>query len=260
VYVLGDAHGQIDAVTGILSESGLIDAGGHWSGGDATLWLTGDFCDRGPDGAGVIRLVMRLQQEASRSGGAVGAVLGNHEFLILGAVRFPDHKANFGSTYHDVWSYNGGREGDRERLGADEVAWLSSLPAMARVGNLLIMHCDAMFYADLGESVEAVNRRVDAVLRSSDLDAWDALMEAYFERGAFARGERGTRNARTMLDRFGGSLIVHGHTPIPYLTGQDPHAVHGPEAYAGGLCLDVDGGIYMGGPGFLVELDENRAA
>jgi hypothetical protein len=260
VYVLGDAHGQIDPVRRILHDAGLVDEDGHWSGGDATLWLTGDFCDRGPDGAGVVRLVMQLQSEAQAVGGSVGAVLGNHEFMILGAVRFPDHQASFGSTYHEVWSYNGGREGDRAGLGDDEVAWLSSLPAMARVGNVLLIHCDATFYADLGETVESVNRRVDGVLQSSDLDAWDALMEVYFERGAFARGDRGVRNARMMLDRFGGSTIVHGHTPIPYLTGQDPHAVHGPEVYAAGLCIDVDGGLYMGGPGFIVEIDETRTA
>jgi hypothetical protein len=256
VFVLGDAHGQIEPVTRILRAAGLIDDESHWAGGDSVLWLTGDFCDRGPDGVGVVRLVMRLQEEAAAVGGRVGAVLGNHEFMILGAVRFPDHRASFGSTYHDLWSFNGGRERDRESLNAAEITWLSALPAMALEDEMLLVHCDATFYADLGESVEAVNAHIADVLRSSDLGRWDALMEVFFERGAFTRGELGKTTAERFLRQFGGAMIVHGHTPIPYITGQDARDVTGPEIYAGGLCMDVDGGIYMGGCGFIVELDE----
>ena len=67
-----------------LRAAGLVDAAGDWSGDDATLWVLGDYVDRGPDGVGVVDVVMRLQQQAPRSGGRVGALMGNHEVLALG--------------------------------------------------------------------------------------------------------------------------------------------------------------------------------
>ena len=42
---------------------------GAWSGGRASLWLLRDYVDRGPDGVGVIELIMRLQEQAADAGG-----------------------------------------------------------------------------------------------------------------------------------------------------------------------------------------------
>jgi hypothetical protein len=132
------------------------------------------------------------------------------------------------------------------------------VPALALVEDVLLMHCDSMFYRQYGASVEAVNQSIAAVLESADLPAWDSLMDVYFDRGAFSDHANGEERARTTLHTFGGKLIVHGHTPIPYLTGQEAITVTRPAVYAGGLCMDIDGGIYMGGPGFLVHLDQSR--
>lgn len=254
MYVIGDAHGQFDKVRALLQKAELVDGTAHWSGGASTLWFTGDFCDRGPDGVQIIDLVMRLQREAREAGGSVGALLGNHEIMLLGARRFPDHRASFGSTYHDVWSFNGGRETDRESLTEEQIAWLSALPAMAVDEGLLLMHCDSTFYQRFGSTVDGVNSMVRSILTSNELHGWDDLMETYFERGAFVDNRDGVASARFMLETFGANAIVHGHTPIPYLTRQDPATVIEPLVYADEMCIDVDGGMYMGGPGFVVEL------
>ena len=66
----------------------------------------------------------------------------------------------------------------------------------------------------------------------------------------------GTAQAEAFLARFGGEQIVHGHTPITKITGQPPEAVREPLFYADGLCIDVDPGMYLGGPGFVYPLDE----
>lgn len=256
MYVIGDAHGQLRVVASLLQGAGLIGSNHEWSGGGATLWFTGDFCDRGPDGAGVVRLVRRLQQEAEQEGGRIGALMGNHEIMLLAARRYPQHRAEFGSTYYDLWSFNGGRDSDLKHLSDEDLSWIAQLPAVAVEGNALLLHCDATFYAQLGDTVEHVNERVRHVLQSAELAAWDHLMERYFDRGEFVNGAKGRASAERMLRTFGGKRIVHGHTPIPYLTGQDARTVTAPVVYADGLCMDVDGGIYMGGPGFVVEIDE----
>lgn len=66
LYVVGDVHGYLDELVAALTEQGLIDAEGQWAAGHARLWFLGDFTDRGPDGIGVIDLVMRLSAEVGR--------------------------------------------------------------------------------------------------------------------------------------------------------------------------------------------------
>lgn len=65
LFVVGDVHGYLDELFAALGEQGLIDADGNWAAGNARLWFLGDFTDRGPDGIGVIDLVMRLSAEAA---------------------------------------------------------------------------------------------------------------------------------------------------------------------------------------------------
>jgi hypothetical protein len=115
-----------------------------------------------------------------------------------------------------------------------------------------------VFYRNFGATVEEVNGAVAAILTANDLTAWDDLMELFFDRGAFSKGALGRDAAQEMLRTFGGEIIVHGHTPIPYLSGQDARTAVEPVVYADGLCIDVDGGIYMGGPGFVIRLDESN--
>ena len=57
--------------------------------------------------------------------------------------------------------------------------------------------------------------------------------------------------ATQMLADFGGSQIIHGHTPISNVLRCFPEDVAEALEYAGGLCVNVDGGMYLDGPGFV---------
>lgn len=83
VVAVGDIHGDYESLVSILQTAGLVDSKPRWSGGRATLVVTGDFFDRGPDVRGVLDLLMRLEREASRRRGRVVVLLGNHETLNL---------------------------------------------------------------------------------------------------------------------------------------------------------------------------------
>ncbi|HCG00586.1 MAG TPA: serine/threonine protein phosphatase [Chloroflexi bacterium] len=256
MYVIGDAHGQLAKVRRLLSSSGLIDSDGNWSAGSATLLFTGDFCDRGPHGIEVVELVMRLQEQAEDVGGSVAALLGNHEVMLLGARKFPEFEASFGSSFYELWEFNGGHDSDLRQLSDGQAEWLAGLRALVVAEEILFMHCDATFYMDFGKTADDVNEAIRAMLHSEDPHAWEEVMSPYFDRGAFIQGHGGVAAAKKVLQTLGGSRIVHGHTPIPYLTSQNPGEVTGPLLYAEGLCLDVDGGMYMGGPGFVVDTTE----
>ncbi len=255
MFVMGDVHGQIDRTTAALRRAGLIDAAGCWAGGAATLWFMGDYFDRGPDGIAAVDLVRRLQAEAAAAGGRVGALLGNHDVLILAARRFGDQPSGGpGGTFLASWRQNGGEAGDLARLDEERVAWLRALPAMALDGDWLLAHADATFYQVYGRSIGAVNRSIRALLRGDNAADWDLLLDYFSQRRAFQDVERGPARAERFLALYGGRRFVHGHTPIGKLTGQRPESVNGPHVYAGGLVTDVDAGMYLGGRGFVAEL------
>lgn len=81
VVAIGDVHGDLAATRAALRLGGLIDDGGHWSGGDTVLVQTGDVLDRGDDEQAILDLLMNLQAEAKKAGGAVHLLQGNHELM-----------------------------------------------------------------------------------------------------------------------------------------------------------------------------------
>ena len=109
LFVMGDIHGYLDALVRHMQLAGLATPDAEWTGRDAQLWFMGDFTDRGPDGVGVIDYVMRMQADAERKGGKVGALLGNHDVGILTAKLFPKAPTDGakGAFYADWYEYGG---------------------------------------------------------------------------------------------------------------------------------------------------------
>ncbi|HSM38595.1 MAG TPA: PfkB family carbohydrate kinase [Candidatus Limnocylindrales bacterium] len=250
LYVTGDVHGMLGELRAALRLAGLIDASGSWAGGRDELWLTGDLADRGPDGIGVIELVMRLQREAPAAGGRVGCVLGNHEVQLLAAHDIPGASTSgFGGTFEANWEANGGRATDLARLNDEQVAWLRTLPVAARIGPALVVHSDSARYPELGRSVAAANAAVAVLLAKPRPAAWDGLLADLAERRAFARDPAA---AARLLAAWGGREVVHGHTPVTRLFDDAPGHPPGSEPggavrYAAGRAVAVDGGVYAGG-------------
>jgi hypothetical protein len=252
-YVVGDVHGCLDQTIVLLRRAGLISEALTWTGGDATLWFTGDFVDRGPLGLASIDLAMWLQREAAAGGGQVEALLGNHDLLLIGARRY-------GGRFLANWRRNGGVMADLKGLTAKHARWLSARPAMAMVGDTLLIHADATFYTLYGKSVEEVNAAIGAVMKEGDPAEWDRLLEYFSERRVFDDWlPGGTDRAVDVLRHFGAERLVHGHTPINYVSGAEASDVVRPLVYADGLCVNVDGGMYLGGPGLIYRVDEVRS-
>ena len=96
--VIGDIHGEYDALRSLLVHLGYDDRGSHPDG--RTLVFLGDLCDRGHDSVGVIFLVKRFVDE-----GKAVCILGNHELNLLrddakdGSGWFFDERAKADSRY-----------------------------------------------------------------------------------------------------------------------------------------------------------------
>jgi hypothetical protein len=249
-FVVGDVHGSLDQTVDLLRRSGLMSESLTWTGGSATLWFSGDFTDRGPHGLGSIDLVMWLQREAAAAGGGVEALLGNHDLLLVAARRF-------GGEILTNWRRNGGVMADLKGLIPRHADWLLSRPAVATVGDHLLVHADATFYALYGDRVDQVNAAVAQILRDGNTEEWDRLLEQFSERRAFDDSTLGgTERAAAFLQHFRASRLVHGHTPISLVEGVTPSEVVAPLIYANGLCVNVDGGMYLGGPGVIYKIEK----
>jgi len=73
--VVGDVHGQIDALQDLLRRLDYAPDGAHPEG--RRLVFVGDLVDRGPDSPGVVELVMNMVES-----GHAQCVMGNHELNI----------------------------------------------------------------------------------------------------------------------------------------------------------------------------------
>ena len=255
-YVVGDVHGCRDELAVALREAGLTDEEDTWSGGDARLWFLGDFVDRGPDGVGVIDLVMRLAEQAPESGGFVDTLLGNHEILLLGMHRFGDTDvpSDFGPrSFARSWELNGGLASDQDRLTDAHIEWLLDRPALAVVEDHLLMHSDTVEYLEWGNDIEEINAGLREVLRCDDITAWWECWRRLTTRYAF-RGPLGPQMAGEVMHKLGGSQIVHGHSVIADQLGVLPLEIEEPLLYADGKVLGVDAGLFIGGPCLVVQL------
>jgi hypothetical protein len=83
VVAVGDVHGAYDRFVAILRAAGLVDGRARWTGGRAMLVQLGDVVDRGAKSREVLDLIARLERDAARTGGAVHALLGNHEIMRM---------------------------------------------------------------------------------------------------------------------------------------------------------------------------------
>ncbi|MGP4114958.1 metallophosphoesterase [Streptomyces sp. 4N509B] len=267
LYVVGDVHGYLDELRVVLRESGLTDAEDRWAAGNARLWFLGDFTDRGPDGIGVIDMVMRLSAEAAAAGGYCKALLGNHELLLLGASRFGDAPVESGAgtaSFQAAWLLNGGQRSDMERLQDHHVQWMARLDSMALADGHLLLHSDTTAYLDYGGTIDDVNDAIWQALQRNDVSETWELFRKFTKRFAFRDEEKGPRAVRELLATYGGERVVHGHSPIPYLTGDAGGSggdggdadedgadatplVSGPHVYADSLAIAMDGGVTMAG-------------
>lgn len=262
LFIIGDIHGHLDKMARLLRYAGLSNSNGEWLGGDAHLWFMGDLTDRGPDGVGVIDFVMRLQSDAAQKGGLVGVVLGNHDVGILSAFLFPQ-KPSGGSNgnFYGDWVDYGGTVSDLPRLETRHVEWLKNIPAMALDQARLLIHADALFYPNYGETIDEVNAAARELMHSDDYRLWDRLLSFAGERLVFSNeNPLGATRARQFLEQYGGKQIIHGHTPIPLLNREPINRITRAYTYANGLVVDVDGGIYKGGAGFVFEVPPPETA
>ena len=79
-YVLSDIHGQMRRFQSIMKQINLQP--------EDTLYVLGDVIDRYPDGIKILRQLMVMPN--------VKLLLGNHEFMMLNALYYPQYSKSCG--------------------------------------------------------------------------------------------------------------------------------------------------------------------
>ena len=81
VGVVGDVHGELDALQEVLRALGFIDRFTHWAARDGTLVFTGDI-GHGRHLQAVFDFIHGLAAQAHRLGGRIVWTLGNHDLYL----------------------------------------------------------------------------------------------------------------------------------------------------------------------------------
>jgi hypothetical protein len=139
--VVGDVHGEIDALRSLMRHLGYGEDGSHPQ--DKRLVFVGDLTDRGPDSPAVVDLVKRLV-----GAGRAQCVLGNHDLNILLGERKHDNHWFYG----EQWALDGSDEPTPAMLADDGIRqrvldFFRSLPLVLERSDLKVVHAcwdDAM--------------------------------------------------------------------------------------------------------------------
>ncbi|MBV1895440.1 MAG: serine/threonine protein phosphatase [Rhodobacteraceae bacterium] len=204
--VIGDIHGCIDLLDLLLAR---IEP-------DCPLVFVGDYIDRGPDSAGVLRRLKQLTQTENRE---VICLLGNHEEMLLRFVHDPKRVGQ-------LWLQNGGMQ----TLASFGVAQISGTIKGAEAAAVAELLCDAM-----GEDLLQWLRNLPLTWQSGNVIVSHAALDPSVPLA--------DQDRRTLLwghplfgrkIRSDGLWVVHGHTVM-----QEPRVQGG--------VVSVDTGAFSAG-------------
>lgn len=85
LIAISDIEGNLVGFYSFLLANKVIDKKGNWIFGDGALVLDGDFMDRGFQVVPLLWFIYHLENQATRQGGKVHFILGNHEIMNLNA-------------------------------------------------------------------------------------------------------------------------------------------------------------------------------
>lgn len=254
LFGLGDIHGDYRRMLRVLAAAKLIASAPAnpakiaWTGGGATLVVTGDMIDKGPRPVDVLLSLMALQTDARRSGGEVILLAGNHEVEFL-AGSDPGKAADFIEDLR------------RHGIAAKEVAacagelgdFLCSLPFAARVGDWFFSHAGNTG----GRSTDQLASELrTGVIRngfaSKALLAPDSLLEARLGEGKawFDASGPSAESEHRLLSDYAAALgvehMVQGHQHNEVKFGDGVARQSGAMFQRWGLLFLIDVGMSEG--------------
>lgn len=228
-FVCSDLHGQYWAWEKIKA---LLKE-------DDNLIFLGDAIDRGPDG---VKIAMEILARPNTT-----YIMGNHEDMMIDYMLYNSD----GYAQKKIWYYNGG-EATHEALKALDAETRNNF--LAQIDNL---------------PLEATYEREDGTIFSFTHAGYIPSKKSDPDRNQVIWDRKHYLNDDKWDDEeFSNFVIVHGHTPIPYIVEDRNNAKHfygifdkdeiapnGAFYYCNGHKVDVDCGVHYTGHTVLLNID-----
>lgn len=168
-YAISDIHGCLDNFRGLLDKI-------NFSTSD-TLYLLGDYIDRGPDSKGVIDFIWELEE----TGHTVHCLRGNHEQMALDNAKASLYQ------YYDEAFLQSFKAKNYHAIPQAYYDWMNELPYYFETEGYILAHAGL----DL--------RQADPLTDTTSM-LWIRECEK-----------------NVSFDWLDGRIVVHGHTPTPKL-------------------------------------------
>jgi hypothetical protein len=143
--IIGDVHGQADALSSLLRTMGYVEIDGVWGHPDRTAIFVGDYVDAGPQQLASIDIVRHMVDK-----GSARALMGNHEFnAICWYTEDPDVPGDFmRSRYSEKWGPKNRKQHaaflaeveSRADLHEQTIRWFLTLPLWYEADGLRVVH------------------------------------------------------------------------------------------------------------------------
>ena len=227
VIAIGDIHGDLRAARRALRTAGAIDERDAWVGGKLVVVQTGDQIDRGKEDREVLDLFEKLKGEASRAGGRMLSLSGNHElmnasfdFRYVVAEAYPAFNS---FTPAGPLASRAARYGDEKRGRASAFApggvyalMLAERPVIAVVGDSVFAH-GGVHRKHVDYGIDRINDGVKEWLvgRASEPPAIAVAEDGPVWTRAYSNGSvsaEACRNLGEVLTKLGAKRLVMGHT------------------------------------------------
>ena len=184
-YVVGDIHGCLKSFRRMVTEKLKLKK-------EDTMFLLGDYVDRGPDSKGVLDFIMELKAD----GYDVRPIMGNHEYMMLLSREDDDKFADWmkNGSAQTLMSFGIPEDKTTERESMKMIPalyydFISSLSYFEETDDFYFVH------AGLGKDVT---------------DPKDDINTLFWSRKEFY-------NKSLLKNR----ILIHGHTPVSMASIQD---------------------------------------
>lgn len=248
IFAVGDAHSDSVRLAAAMRGAGVIDSQNNWSGRQAILITTGDMIDKGSRALDVLRLLMKLRDQAGKAGGRVIILAGNHEAEFLA-----DPDAPKGKEFADQLRAAGIKPAEVAGCKGEIGTFLCSLAFGARINDWFFSHAGNTG----GRSIAQLRRDIQAGFdkdgyNSQQLTGGNSLLEAKLDRDGpggkpWIQEGMPVRNEPALLAAYASALgvahIVEGHKPSAVLFADGTERRPGEMFQRFGLLFLIDTGM-----------------
>jgi hypothetical protein len=228
IVAVGDVHGDFEQFVKALQAAGVVDEKNDWAAGKTHLVQTGDVLDRGPDSRPAMDLLMKLEEQAAKAGGAVHALIGNHEAMVLADLWYYLHPGEIKAF--------GTEEDFRKAMSAEGAygKWIRGHNAVIQINDVLFAHA-GVTPACARRSLREINGTVQKELGKDDEDGLAMGYSGPLWNRSLALGdeEEVAQALDEVFAKYGAKHMVVGHTV----------STEGIAVRAGGRLIRVDVGM-----------------